>query len=177
MKARLLWLAAAPAALVAPAAVAKTYLSLEQAQALMFPGVTLEAAAHPLSDAEAAAIQRASGVQVTSRLLKAWKAGNGGWFLLDQVVGKHELITYALALGADGAVKGVEILDYRESYGDEVRSPAWRAQFVGKRANARLELNQDIRNISGATLSCRHVTEGIRRLMATYALVLAPPVR
>ena len=38
-------------------------------------------------------------------------------------------------------------------------------------------LTEDFRtlsNISGATLSCRHVTDGVKRLLATYALVLAP---
>ncbi len=28
----------------------------------------------------------------------------------------------------------MEILEYRESYGDEVRNPKWRAQFTGKTA-------------------------------------------
>jgi len=35
-----------------------------------------------------------------------------------------------------------------------------------------LELNKDIRNISGATLSCRHVTEGVQRLLKVYNAAL-----
>jgi len=42
------------------------------------------------------------------------------------VIGKHELITYAVGIGSDGAVRGVEILDYRETRGGEVRDPRWR---------------------------------------------------
>jgi Na+-transporting NADH:ubiquinone oxidoreductase subunit NqrC len=71
-------------------------------------------------------------------------------------------------------VKDVEILDYRETYGDQVRHPEWRAQFVGRRHGAKLKLTDDIKNISGATLSCLHVTDGVKRLLATHALVLAP---
>lgn len=173
MKSRLLWLAVAPAALIAPAACAKTYITIEQAQALMFPGATLKPDFRTLTDEQAKAIERVSGVNVLSKQLKVWRASTGGWFIADKVVGKHEFITFALALDASGAVRDVEILDYRESYGDQVRLPAWRAQFVGKRHGAKLKLDADIKNISGATLSCRHVTDGVKRLLATYALVLA----
>jgi Na+-translocating ferredoxin:NAD+ oxidoreductase RnfG subunit len=89
------------------------------------------------------------------------------------VIGKHEFINYAVALDATGAVRQLEILDYHESYGGEVHLPGWRRQFVGKHHGSPLQLNGDIKNISGATLSCGHVTDGVRRLLATYALVLA----
>ena len=52
--------------------------------------------------------------------------------------------------------------------GGEIRNADWRKQFVGKTARSPLLLNDDIRNISGATLSSRHVTEGIKRILATY---------
>ena len=100
-------------------------------------------------------------------------AASGGWLIVDEVVGKHEFITYAVALDASGALKSVEILDYRESYGGQVRDPRWRAQFVGKRAGTPLQLGREIKNISGATLSSKHVTDGVRRLLATYAIILA----
>lgn len=93
--------------------------------------------------------------------------------MVDRVIGKHEYITYALALTSEGVVSGLEILDYRETYGGEIRNAAWRRQFAGKRPAQRLMLGQDIRNISGATLSSRHVTDGVRRLLATYQLLLA----
>ena len=69
-------------------------------------------------------------------------------------------------------VRGLEVLDYRETYGGEIRNPRWRQQFVGKRPGAALKLDGDIKNISGATLSSRHVTDGVRRLLATYDLLL-----
>jgi hypothetical protein len=36
-----------------------------------------------------------------------------------------------------------------------------------------VRIGRDIQNISGATLSCEHVTDGIRRLLATYAIAIA----
>ncbi len=96
----------------------------------------------------------------------------GGWFIVDEVIGKHEYITYAVGLSADGAVRGLEIMEYRESYGGEVRDPKWRAQFTGKTKSAPLQLDKDIQNISGATLSSRHIADGVRRLLALYDVAL-----
>ena len=42
------------------------------------------------------------------------------------------------------------------------------AQFVGKTSASPLKVNGDIRNISGATLSSMHVTEGVKRILAAY---------
>jgi Na+-translocating ferredoxin:NAD+ oxidoreductase RnfG subunit len=148
-------------------------MNVAQAQELMFPGVELTAQTRSLGEAQAAAIERTSGVRVRDRKLRAWRATDGGWFLLDEVLGKHEFITYALALDSAGAVRQIEVLEYRETYGGEVRNAKWREQFNGKRDGAPLKLDQDIRNISGATLSCRHIADGVRRLLATHAVVLA----
>lgn len=84
--------------------------------------------------------------------------------MIDNVVGKFELITYAVGVATDGSIKQVEILSYRESHGGEIRLPAWRQQFAGKTAQSPIKVGADIANISGATLSCTHVTEGIKRI-------------
>ncbi|HEX8936697.1 MAG TPA: FMN-binding protein [Sphingomicrobium sp.] len=161
------------AALAFPGGVSATvYLTVDQAQSAMFPHQKLTPAFRQLQPAEIAAIKRASGETPLSKQLQAWRAQDGGWFIVDRVIGKHEFITYAVALTRDGAVRNVEILDYRETYGGEVRNPAWRQQFVGKRFGAGVELGKGIRNISGATLSSRHVTDGVRRLLATWEVVL-----
>jgi Na+-translocating ferredoxin:NAD+ oxidoreductase RnfG subunit len=159
------------AALVALAPVpvcAQHFLSVEQAQAAMFPGEKLKAAPVTLTAEQIKQIEKDSGVRVRDKELRVWRAGDGGLFIVDEVLGKHEMITWALGLRPDGSVKQIEILDYRETYGYEIQHPKWRAQFEGKRAGAPLKLDADIKNISGATLSCRHITDGVKRLLATY---------
>ena len=52
---------------------------------------------------------------------------------------------------------------------------SWRGQFIGRRHGDAVAIGKDIQNISGATLSSTHVTEGIRRLLAIYAIALAAP--
>lgn len=168
---RLILLPVAAVAVCAPAQ-AMVYLSVEQAQKLMFGEAALTPLLITLTPAQAAQVEADSGVHVFSPSLRVWKAADGGYFMVDAVIGKHDLITYALALGADGKLRQVEILEYREAYGGEVRNARWRAQFAGKQHGDSLELGQDIQGISGATLSCEHLTAGIRRMLATYALVV-----
>ncbi|MBL6853090.1 MAG: FMN-binding protein [Alphaproteobacteria bacterium] len=173
MKARFLLLPAAALVIASPVH-AKVYLSVEQAQQLMFPGASFTPQFLTLTDTQVTAIESASDATVLNRALKVWKVSTGGWFIVDEVVGKHEFIPIALAIDASGAVKDIEILEYREAYGDDVRNAQWRAQFTGKRNGARLTLTDDIQNISGATLSSKHVTDGVRRLLATYVVAIAP---
>ena len=135
-----------PLAVISTSAHATAYLTVEQAQRAIFPGATFAATGQP----------------------NVWRTSNGGVFVVDRVVGKHEFITMAVGINANGSVKQIEIMDYRESYGYEVRDAAWRAQFVGKTANSQLELNADIKNISGATLSSKHVTDGVKRILQKY---------
>lgn len=158
---------------IAMPAQATVYLTVAQAQSVMFPHQKLTAAFRNLQPAEIAGIKKASGTAPLSKQLQAWRSPDGGWFIVDRVIGKHEFITYAVAITPQGEVRDVEILEYRETYGGEIRNANWRQQFVGKRFGASLQLGKDIKNISGATLSSRHVTDGVRRLLATYQLVLA----
>lgn len=178
MKASWFRLLPAAAAVIAPAPAAATvYLSIAAAQQALFPGARFVEHPLALSDAQRKAIARAAAAPGYDKVQRVWEARSGdrrlGWFMLDRVIGKHEFITYALALGADGSVRGIEILDYRETYGGEIRNPNWRRQFVGKRPGSALRLDKEIRNISGATLSSRHVTDGVRRLLVTYQMLLA----
>jgi Na+-translocating ferredoxin:NAD+ oxidoreductase RnfG subunit len=172
MKSELLFIAFPVPALVAPSVFAVQYLSIDQAQAAIFPGRSFASAPVRLSEAQRKAIEQSSGVRVLKNEQRVWRVGGGGWFIVDEVVGKHEFITYAVGLNPDGSVKQIEIMDYRETYGGQIRDQKWRAQFVGKTSKSTLKLDNDIKNISGATLSCRHITDGVKRLVALYEVAL-----
>jgi Na+-translocating ferredoxin:NAD+ oxidoreductase RnfG subunit len=172
MRGQFLLIPLASVAIVAPAH-ATVYLTVEQAQQILFPGAEFMPDNRTISSEQERAIEKETGVSVRNRTLSVWRVSTGGWFIVDQVIGRHDNIPYALGLAADGSVRGIEILEYRESYGGQVREPLWRAQFIGKRNGAPLALKKDIQNISGATLSCRHIADGVKRLLATHAFVLA----
>jgi Na+-translocating ferredoxin:NAD+ oxidoreductase RnfG subunit len=153
------------------------YLTVSAAQKLCFPECDQFVPAHvKFTPAQIKAIEAKSGQKQLLRGQEIWRAlQNGklhGFFIVDYVIGKHLVIDYAVALSPEGTVKQIEILNYRESYGGEIRNPDWRKQFAGKGPRSRFALNDGINNISGATLSCRHVTEGVHRILATYDVCL-----
>ena len=171
------WLAPLALVAVSPHCVAAKYMSVEQAKALIFP-LADEFVVRPvqLTPEQMHEVDRLSGVPGRTPQQQAWQAlSNGamiGWFFVDQVIGKHELITYALGINADGSVRQFQIIEYQEAYGYQVRELKWRDQFVGKTAGSALQVGTDIGNISGATLSVRHVTDGIKRLLFLHQSVL-----
>jgi Na+-translocating ferredoxin:NAD+ oxidoreductase RnfG subunit len=172
MKSEFIFVALPISAIVAPSAFAVQYLTVDQAQKAIFPGKSFTAAPVKLTREQKKAVEQASGVRVLKDDQQVWRVSSGGWLIVDEVVGKHEFITYAVGLNADGAVKQIEIMDYRETYGGQIRDGKWRAQFVGKTTRSTLKLDADIKNIGGATLSCRHVTDGVKRLVAFYDVAL-----
>jgi len=153
---------------VAIVARAEVYLSEEQVAHLIFPAIKLDRREIELTDDQVSAIEKASGQNVRNRKITALVGKNKEAVLVDKVVGKHEFITMATGIGSDGKIRGIEILEYRETYGYQVRNEDWRKQFVGKNASSELKLGSDIRNISGATLSSAHVTAGSKMLVHAY---------
>lgn len=157
-------------ALLHAMAHAAVFMDTEQAQGVLMPDVdAFQSVSILFGESELATIRRITQTAVPRRFApKVWEGMAGGkgvgWFMLDRVVGKYDLIDYAVGFERDGKVRGVEVLAYRESHGSEIRQAAWRGQFKGRQGPQALRHADDIKNISGATLSCQHVTEGVQRL-------------
>src|SRR5438477_6349650 len=172
MKSEFAFIALPISALVVPSAFAVRYLTVDQAQQAIFPGKSFTAAPVKLTSVQRKAIEQASGVRVLHDEQQVWRVSGGGWFIVDEVVGKHEFITYAAGLNPEGSVKQIEIMGYRETYGGQIRDQKWRAQVVGKTRKPQLELDSTIKTLGGATLSCRHITDGVKRLLEFYEIAL-----
>jgi Na+-translocating ferredoxin:NAD+ oxidoreductase RnfG subunit len=175
-----LWpLAAVIAVLPAAPVAAASYLTVEAAQRALFPQADefTPQALSPTSE-QLAAVARAAGPQAGHGEMHAWiatrKGALEGYVFVDEVVGRQDFITYAVGIDAHGALKPVEILEYRESHGGEIRNERWLAQFAGRSTPAALRFRTDIKNIAGATLSSEHVTAGVRRILALWQQTLAP---
>lgn len=147
-------------------------MDVEQAQQLMFPGKKLTEHFVKLDQDQFNAIIHDSNVNVNSRDIKAWRTQDGEWFILDQVRGKDDWITYAIAIDAKGVVRRIEVLECLDGY-EGITIPAWRAQFYGKKRGASFD---NVENISGATLSCGQIAGGVKRVLSTLALVLQDTV-
>lgn len=101
-----------------------------------------------------------------------------GYALFDDEPGQHQPISFATFFDAKGQVTRVEIVTYREPYGDGVRSPRFREQFVGRSAKSGFAPDRDIDAISGATISSRALCTGVKRaaLLLDELVVKAEPM-
>ena len=148
------------------------YMTEQKAVSLIFPGQEMSRFKLAITDDQADKIEKLSDDAVKNKKFSFYKAKTGkDIVVIDQALGKHEMITYAIGITADGKVKAIEIIEYKESYGHQVRRDEWRAQFVGKDKTSTLKLDEDIKNISGATLSSAHITAGVKRILQTYDIV------
>jgi Na+-translocating ferredoxin:NAD+ oxidoreductase RnfG subunit len=122
-------------------------------------------------------LRAALGIAITWDTLNVFVADNGakrvGYAIIDEVRGKDQPITYCVVVDELLAVKQVAILAYREPYGGEVQNESWLNQFSGKRPGDKLRPGKEIKNITGATISARAITLGVKKLL-TLLHVIAP---
>jgi hypothetical protein len=166
--------------LLAPTAivVAAEYLSVEAAQKAIYPeGSRFDEVVLKMPLEQMQAVLALAGPQPRRGSLRVWEVRNGeqliGHLFVDEVVGRQELITYALGIEANGMIRTPEIMAYRESHGGEVRNAAWLKQFSRAHDLGHLRFRADIKNIAGATLSSEHVTQGVRYLLALWQTTFA----
>jgi len=176
LAAPLLLLLALALFLPAPAGAERIYATAEEAVARHFPPpATTARKVAWLTAAQAQEIERRSGEQ-SRRVVPYYEARRDGavigYAFVDDVIGRTEPITYLVAVTPGATVIGVDLLTFRESHGYQVERQAWRDQFHGRRLAPELHLGRAIDSITGATLSARALTRGIRRLLATTEVVL-----
>ena len=151
---------------------AETYFTQEEVQKALFPSAThFEPLQLSFDKNTISKIEDSSptSTPIPSKIWQVFEKDKAvGYVVIDKVLGRHEFITYAVSLNMNGVVEGLEIIEYLESYGHQVRNEKWRAQFTGKKQGDLLKLTKDVQNISGATLSSKHITEGVRRIVALY---------
>lgn len=166
----------------AQVAIAADYMSIDAAQHAFYGQANrFDEIVLALNPSQKQKVAQLAGAQPPHRSLRAWKAMRGsdalGYVFVDEVLGRQDMITYAVAIDAGGKMSAIEVLSYRESHGGEIRGTAWRRQFEGRQGVDHLRVGTDIKNIAGATLSCEHVTQGARWIAALWQVMLRlPPV-
>lgn len=169
------WTLLTPLAAVMPAYSAD-YLSESEAQKILFPDADEFIKKNiKLSEDQLSKIHDLAGVKQRIKaphIIFAKKKGKAlGIFFIDDVVGKHEFITYAAGVDQEGKILGIEILIYRETHGSQIKQESWRKNFKGKTISDYFKLDKDVPNITGATLSCRNVLDGVKRLLALQKVI------
>lgn len=119
-------------------------------------------------------LRRALGYMPKRKTYAVFVAKTGdnidGYAFIDEEMGQHEPITFGVRLTPDGNVDTMEVMVYREGYGDEIREGRFRRQFVGKTDEDPIALGNDVVAISGATISSKSMAVGVRRAVALVSI-------
>jgi hypothetical protein len=88
-----------------------------------------------------------------------------GYAMVHNTIGKHKHMTYMVGVDATGACSDVELLVFREARGSEVGRKRFNVQYEGKTVLDPIRINKDIINITGATMSVRSISAGVKRVL------------
>lgn len=94
-----------------------------------------------------------------------------GFAFKDTVVGKWGPIHYLVGLNPQGKVLQSIILGHEEDRGKPIAKRRFLKQYNGKDINDPIKLRKDIDGITGATISSRAVTDGIRKLVHIFEII------
>jgi Na+-translocating ferredoxin:NAD+ oxidoreductase RnfG subunit len=88
-----------------------------------------------------------------------------GYAVVQNTIGKHRPITYMVGVTATGECMNFEVLVYREARGNEIATKRFNYQYHGKTIGDPIRINRDIINITGATMSVRSASAGVKRVL------------
>ena len=91
-----------------------------------------------------------------------------GYAFEDTVPGKWGPIHYLLAVDPAGKITNVVVLDFNERRGRPIAKKNFVNQYIGKTIRDKIKLRQDINGITGATISSRAITDGVRKLLYVF---------
>lgn len=96
-----------------------------------------------------------------------------GYALVTDERGKYRPITFMVGVTPDFRVSDTAVMVYRETRGGEVQRERFLRQYRGRTLRDPIQINRDIINISGATISVRSMNAGVRKVLAVAQLAFA----
>jgi Na+-translocating ferredoxin:NAD+ oxidoreductase RnfG subunit len=150
--------------------MAEVFLSEEEAVKLMFPkSERIKKDILRVPTDKKMAIEERIGWKFPEDTFEIYIGETGtqvdGYALVQNTIGKHKPMTYMVGVDAHGHVSNVELLVFREARGSEVRTKRFNVQYEGKTVHDPVRINKDIINISGATMSVRSISAGVKRVL------------
>jgi Na+-translocating ferredoxin:NAD+ oxidoreductase RnfG subunit len=160
--------------------VERVFLTKKQALKLAFPGIRkFKRNKVWLTDSQKKAVVETYGDKIDKSRLTFFEALRedgtmAGVMTIGNEIGRSYPITFMVVINTDGTVKDVEIMVYREPHGWEVRFETFMSQFFGRDAN---DPFNNINNITGATLSVRSMTKGVKKAVSVYKVLYLDKVK
>lgn len=88
-----------------------------------------------------------------------------GYAMIHNTIGKYKHMTYMVGVDPKGVCTDVELLVFRDAKGSEVGKKRFNSQYDGRTVSDPIRINKDIINISGATMSVRSMSAGVKRVL------------
>jgi hypothetical protein len=150
--------------------LAEVFLSEEEALTVMFPTSTrIRKEIIRLTREQKEHIESRIGWKFPEQEFEVYIGETGtqldGYAMIHNTVGKHKPMTYMVGVDPEGQVTHVELMVFRESRGSEIRKKRFNYQYEGKTVLDPVRINKDIINISGATMSVRSMSAGVKRVL------------
>ena len=156
---------------------AQTLMTQEEALAVAFPvPVEVERRTAYLSEEQLDRVRElaGAGVDIESGIVTYYVGTRDGeptgaaYFDAHRVRTKNEVVM--VVVDPDARVRRVDVLKFMEPA--EYRAPeGWIEQLEDRRLNDELSTRGAIRNLTGATLTARALTEAARRVLALHAVI------
>ncbi len=149
----------------------ETYLSEAQAAKIALPNAaSVDTEIKQLTSAQRESLQGGSRLRFPEAQYKFFvgrdKDGKpSGYALIMNEIGKEEFITFIVGVSSQGEVGEVAVLDYRETRGSEVKEKRFLRQFRGKKSSDPIQVNRDVTNYTGATLSAHAIARGVKKAL------------
>lgn len=149
---------------------AEVFLTEDEALKLTFPkSERIRKDVIQLTSEKKAQIEERIGWKFPEEFFEVYIGETGtqidGYALIQNTIGKHKHMTYMVGVDSTGACTDVELLVFREAKGSEVRTKRFNVQYEGKTVHDPIRINKDIINISGATMSVRSLSAGVKRVL------------
>jgi hypothetical protein len=150
--------------------MAEVYLREEEGLKIMFPkSERVRKETIKLSSDKKSLIEERIGWKFPEEAFEVYIGETGtqidGYAVVQNTIGKHKPMTYMVGVDNKGFISDIELLVFREARGSEVRQKRFNAQYEGKSVLDPVRINKDIINISGATMSVRSMSAGIKRVL------------
>jgi len=155
-------------------AAARVYLTQADALAIAFPAPhDVERRTIYLDAAQVERTAALAGGPVDSRVVPCYIGRmNGriaGYAYFDTHLVRTLPETVMIVVDPGGSIRRIDILSFEEPP-DYLPGERWLQQFPGRELGPGLALNQQIRAVTGATLSSRAITQAVRRTLAIHRL-------
>ena len=157
---------------------AQVLITVPEALELAFPGCTVEKQTLYLSKEQQKEAAKLCKGKLEGRVVRAYSAKDAkGKFVGTAYFDTHRVRTnketVMVVVTPEQKVARVEVLAFGEPL-DYVPNEVFYGQFKKKKLGPELTLKRGVRNVAGATLTCRASVDAARRVLAVHRILSAP---